>query len=348
MKNFTVAVLKADKNNIRESFSKAIGFLEKDNKNSLNAFYASDYKFIKDNHPQMFEKVKAFISEERLQPLAAWWDCNDKVRVSDEFLARNTLYSQKFFKKNFGKVFRTGYGKKIGNPLSSEILFRSGINCYVEEDSENPDGFYWIDSKNTYRVLGAAAPSVPVKDIDELTGEEATQTLDKYFSEFFATTDDIDAIADIDFSASEDENEIEKALLNCEILDAVNTIKNGKESKIKEINGAWKKLLASDEACAETAKALAKSFEDVTIDKNDIFETSSESTELVALKKCCGSNKYILRIRQTLNVSKKIVVKSRLLDTCFWVDIEPYEIRSFIIEDGTPEECNFIENIDIN
>lgn len=348
MKNFTVAVLKADKNNIRESFSKAIGFLEKDNKNSLNAFYASDYKFIKDNHPQMFEKIKTFIGEERLQPLGAWWNENSEERVSDEFLVRNTLYSQKFFKKNFGKVFLTGYGKKIGNPLASEILFRSRINCYVEENSENPDGFYWIDSKNTYRMLGAAALCVPVKKIDDLSGDEVTVTFDKYFSEFFATTDDIDAIADIDFSASEDESEIEKILLNCEILDAVNTIKNGKESKIKEINRAWKSLLCSDKASAETARTLEKDFENVTIDKNDIFETSSESTELVTLKKCCGCNKYILRIRQTLNVSEKIIVKSRLLDTCFWVDIEPYEIRSFIIEDGTPAECNFIENIDIN
>ena len=55
-----------------------------------------------------------------------------------------------------------------------------------------------------------------------------------------------------------------------------------------------------------------------------------------------------LRIRQTAPVSEKIVVKSKILDACFWVDIEPYEIRSFIIDsEGVAVESNIIENIDI-
>ena len=87
----------------------------------------------------------------------------------------------------------------------------------------------------------------------------------------------------------------------------------------------------------------------IEICANEIFETTSETVELVAFKKCCkNSDKVVIRIRQTADVSEKIVVKSKLLDACFWVDIEPYETRSFLIDsEGVAVESNIIENIDL-
>jgi len=349
MKNYTLAVLKADKNDIQGSFAKAIAFLEKDKKNVLNAFYASDYKFIKKNEPETFEKVKALVEANRLQPLAGWWNDSADEKISDENMARNTLYSQKFFMKNFGKVFRTAYGKKLTNPSAIEILFRSRINCYVEEDAEAKAEFYWLDSKNLNRILGVSTKVLNFKAIDEITTEDEMITLDAYFNEFYNNLEDVDAIANVDFSTSVAENEIEKSLLQSEVLDVVNVIKNGADSKIKDINIAWKSLLSGFPCAGDRAAEIAKDLESVEICATDIFETTSESVELLALKKCCkNSDKIILRIRQTADVREKIVVKSKLLDACFWVDIEPYEIRSFIIDaDGVPVESNIIENIDI-
>lgn len=349
MKNYTLAVLKADKNDIGGSFAKAIAFLEANDKNILNAFYAADYKYIKKNDSATFEKVKAFVEAGRLQPLGAWWNDSADVKISDENMARNTLYSQKFFMKNFGKVFRTGYGKKLTNPLAAEILFRSRINCYIEEDTEAKADFYWLDTKNLNRILGTSTKVLNFKSIDEITSDDEMITFDEYFHAVYNTLDDVDAIADIDYSDSEPETDTEKLLLQCEVLDVVNVIRNGAESKIKKINKAWKALLSGYPCAEEKAKEIAEELEDAEICMTDIFETTSETTELLALKKCCkNSDKVILRIRQTKPVSEKIVVKSRLLDACFWVDIEPYEIRSFIIDaDGVAVESNIIENIDI-
>ncbi len=349
MTNYTLAVMKADKNDIKGSFAKAIAFLEKDEKNVLNAFYAADYKFIKKNDPETFEKVKALIEANRLQPLAGWWNDSTEEKISDEHMARNTLYSQKFFMKNFGKVFRTAYGKKLTNPSAIEVLFRSRINCYVEEDAEANADFYWLDSKNLNRILGVSTKVLNFKSVDEITAEDEMITLDAYFHEFYNNLEDVDAIADVDFSSSVPENEIEKSLLQSEVLDVVNVVKNGADSKIKEINKAWKSLLSGFPCAEERAAEIAKELEGVEICATDVFETTSETAELLALKKCCkNSDKVIMRIRQTADVSEKIVVKSRLLDACFWVDIEPYEIRSFIIDaDGVAVESNIIENIDI-
>ncbi len=349
MKNYTLAVLKADKNNISGSFAKAIAFLEKNEKNVLNAFYASDYKFIKKNEPETFEKAKALIAEGRLQPLAGWWNDSTDEKISDENMARNALYSQKFFMKNFGKVFRTAYGRKLTNPTAIEILFRSRINCYVEEDADAKNAYYWLDSKNLNRILGASAKELNVKSIDEVTDDDTTITLDEYFHMFYNNLDDVDTIADVDFSDSLPESDTEKLLLQCEVLDVVNVVKNGKDSKIKEINKAWKALLSGFPCAKEKAETIAKELEDIQVCPTDIFETSSETAELVTFKKCCkNSDKVIIRIRQTEPVSEKIIVKSRILDACFWVDIEPYEIRSFIIDaDGVAVESNIIENIDI-
>lgn len=349
MKNYTLAVLKADKNNISESFAKAIAFLEKNEKNVLNAFYASDYKYIKKNEPETFEKVKALVAANRLQPLTGWWNDSADEKISDENMARNTLYSQKFFMKNFGKVFRTAYGKKLTNPSGIEILFRSRINCYVEENADAKADFYWLDSKNLNRILGTSTKALNFKSVDEITDEDETITLDEYFHKFYNNLDDVDAIADVDFSDSEAETETEKLLLQCEVLDVVNVVRNGAESKIRDIKCAWKALLSGYPCAEEKAEAIAKELESIDVCPSDIFETTSETVELLALKKCCkNSDKVILRIRQTKPVSEKIVVKSRLLDACFWVDIEPYEIRSFIIDaDGVAVESNIIENIDI-
>lgn len=349
MKNYTFAVLKADKDNLSESFKKAIAFLEKDESNKLNAFYAGDYKSIKKNEPELFEKVKAFIEAEKLQPLGAWWNDSTDEKISLENIARNTLYSQKFFMKNFGRIFRTGYGKKINNPLGIEILFRSKTNCYIEEDVCAKADFYWIDTKNINRILGISTKNLNIKSIDEITAEDETILFDDYINQFYNNLDDVDAIADIDYSDPAAETEIEKLLLTLETADVVNVIKNGVESKIKEINCAWKALISGYPCAQEKAEAIKKEFENVEICANEIFETTSETVELVAFKKCCRkSDKVVIRIRQTADVSEKIVVKSKLLDACFWVDIEPYETRSFIIDaDGVPTESNIIENIDI-
>lgn len=349
MKNYTFAVLKADKDNLSESFKKAIAFLEKDENNKLNAFYAGDYKSIKKNEPELFEKVKAFIEAEKLQPLGAWWNDSTDEKISLENIARNTLYSQKFFMKNFGRIFRTGYGKKINNPLGIEILFRSKTNCYIEEDVCADADFYWLDTKNINRILGISTKNLNIKSIDEITAEDETILFDDYINQFYNNLDDADAIADIDYSDPAAETEIEKLLLTLETADVVNVIKNGAESKIKEINCAWKALISGYPCAQEKAEAIKKELENVEICANEIFETTSETVELVAFKKCCRkSDKVVIRIRQTADVSEKIVVKSKLLDACFWVDIEPYETRSFIIDaDGVPTESNIIENIDI-
>lgn len=349
MKNYTFAVLKADKENISASFKKAFDFLEKDAKNCLNAFYAGDYKSIKKNEPELFEKAKAFVEAGKLQPLGSWWNDSTEEKISLENFARNTLYSQKFFMKNFAKVFRTGYGKKVNNPLAAEILFRSRTNCYVEEDVCAEADFYWLDTKNLNRIMGVSTKKLNIKSIDEISDEDETILFDTYFNEIYSTLDDIDVIADIDYSDPAGETELEKLLLTLETADVINVIKNNAESKIKEINIAWKALLSGYPCAQEKAEAIQKDLENVEICATDIFETTSETTELVAFKKCCkNSDKVIIRIRQTADKSEKIVVKSRILDACFWVDIEPYETRSFIIDsEGVAIESNIIENIDI-
>ena len=350
MRNYTFAVLKADKNNLSESFKKAVAFLEKNENNKLNAFYAGEYKIIKKTEPELFAKVKSFVEANRLQPLGAWWCESTDEKISLENIASNTLYSQKFFTKNFGKFFRTGFGKKINNPLAVEILFRSKINCYIEEDICTDADFYWLDTKNINRILGVSTKKLNIKDVDDVTTEDETILLDDYINQFYNNLDDVDAIAEIDYSDPAAETEADKLLLTLETADVVNVIKNGAESKIKEINCAWKNLLCTCPCSKENSVAeIAKELENVELCATEIFETTSETVELVTLKKCCkNSDKVVIRIRQTADKSEKIVVKSKLLDACFWVDIEPFETRSFIIDsEGVAVESNIIENIDI-
>lgn len=70
---------------------------------------AGYYKWIKLSEPEMFEEIKARVKEGRWAVVGGMWvqpDCNIP---SGEAFCRHFLYSQKFFKENFGAPVKTGY-----------------------------------------------------------------------------------------------------------------------------------------------------------------------------------------------------------------------------------------------
>ena len=87
---------------------------------SACAFY---YKWVKEIDPDMFEEIKERISEGRWGIAGGMWvqpDCNIP---SGESFCRHLLYSQNFFKENFGKTY---IGTDIGfNVLARPMLYGS-------------------------------------------------------------------------------------------------------------------------------------------------------------------------------------------------------------------------------
>ncbi len=100
---------------------------------------AGYYKWIKLTEPEMFDEIKTRVKEGRWAVVGGMWvqpDCNIP---SGEAFCRHFLYSQKFFKENFGNPVKTGYNvDSFGhNGMLPQILKKSGIDNYVYHRPDN-------------------------------------------------------------------------------------------------------------------------------------------------------------------------------------------------------------------
>jgi alpha-mannosidase len=91
------------------------------------------YKFIKEDHPDIYEKIKQRIEEGRWEPEGAMWLEADCKVTSGESLVRQILFGTRFFEKEFGIKNRIlwlpdvfGYSAAL-----PQILKKSDINYFM-------------------------------------------------------------------------------------------------------------------------------------------------------------------------------------------------------------------------
>ncbi len=126
---------------------------------------ASVYQWVEEFAPDMFEEVKQRVQEGRFVIVGGWHvqpDCNSP---GGEGFARQTLYSQRYFKEKFGTTATVGYDvDSFGhNLMLPQILKKSGMDSYIfmrpspKENDLPHDLFDWVSpdgsSVTTYRIL---------------------------------------------------------------------------------------------------------------------------------------------------------------------------------------------------
>ena len=123
---------------------------------------ASYYQWIEQNDPAMFEEIRARVKEGRWVLAGGWWvqpDCNTP---SGESFARQSLYSQRYFREKFGMTAKFGYCvDSFGhNAMLPQILRKSGMNYYVfmrpqwHEKTLPLDTFRWRSADGSEVVAG--------------------------------------------------------------------------------------------------------------------------------------------------------------------------------------------------
>ena len=125
---------------------------------------AAYYKWVEDIDPDMFEEIKQRVEEGRWVPVNGWWvqpDCNIP---SVESFARQSLYSQLYYYKKFGRICNTGYNvDSFGhNGNLPQLIKMGGMSSYVmmrpcpNENPDIPQTFLWegIDGTElpTFRI----------------------------------------------------------------------------------------------------------------------------------------------------------------------------------------------------
>ncbi len=105
---------------------------------------ADYYRWVEENAPDIFEQIRQRVAEGRWVIVGGMWIQPDMNTPSGESLARQLLYSQRYFQDKFGVIARTGYNvDSFGhNAMTPQLLRLAGIENYVwmrPSIIENPD-----------------------------------------------------------------------------------------------------------------------------------------------------------------------------------------------------------------
>jgi len=135
---------------------------------------ASYYKWVEENAPMLFDRIKNHVESGRWELTGGWWiqpDCNVP---SGESFARHALYSQRYFLEKFGLKTRVGYNvDSFGhNGMLPQILRKSGMDYYVfmrpgEHEKELPASAFRWKSPDGSEVLTYRIPFSYNNDLDE-------------------------------------------------------------------------------------------------------------------------------------------------------------------------------------
>lgn len=123
------------------------------------------YKWVEENEPEMFERIRRYVREKRWVIVGGWLlqpDCNTP---SGESFARHALYGQRYFWEKFQTTCTTGYNvDSFGhNSMLPQLLCQSGMDNYV---MMRPQAFelkldtslFWWQGPDGSRVLTYRIP----------------------------------------------------------------------------------------------------------------------------------------------------------------------------------------------
>ena len=124
---------------VKSTFRSALDRMNEFPDYTFTSACASYYKWIKLSEPEMFEEIRQRVKEGRWAVVGGMWvqpDCNIP---SGEAFCRHLLYSQKFFKENFGFNVKTGYNvDSFGhNGMLPQLLKKAGIDNYIYQRPDN-------------------------------------------------------------------------------------------------------------------------------------------------------------------------------------------------------------------
>lgn len=124
---------------VKSTFRSALDRMNEFPDYTFTSACASYYKYIMLSEPEMFEEIQQRVKEGRWAVVGGMWvqpDCNIP---SGEAFCRHMLYSQKFFKENFGFTVKTGYNvDSFGhNGMLPQLLKKSGIDNYIYQRPDN-------------------------------------------------------------------------------------------------------------------------------------------------------------------------------------------------------------------
>jgi len=167
---------------VKATFRSALDRMNETEEFVFTCACACYYQWVEENDPEMFAEIRARVAEGRWAVVGGMWIQPDMNAPSGESLARQLLYSQRYFKEKLGLTVNTGYNvDSFGHNATMPQLFKkAGIDNYIwmrpgiHENPEIPEGPMTWEAPDgsrvqAYRIFGeyTTARNMPEK-IDRL------------------------------------------------------------------------------------------------------------------------------------------------------------------------------------
>jgi alpha-mannosidase len=134
---------------------------------------AQGFQWLKDSYPSLYARTRRAARADRVEAMGGMWVEADLNCAGGEALARQFLYGQHFFQKEFGTRCRVGwlidtFGYSWGMP---QILKESGLDYFVStkptwnDTNTFPFTFFWWEGPDGSRVLTHIPPRTYGDDV---------------------------------------------------------------------------------------------------------------------------------------------------------------------------------------
>lgn len=87
---------------VARTFSNVCSLLEEDPDLTFSASSAQQYRWLKDDYPELFERIRGHVADGRFVPVGGMWVESDTNMPGSEAMARQFIAGKRFFLENFG------------------------------------------------------------------------------------------------------------------------------------------------------------------------------------------------------------------------------------------------------
>ena len=116
---------------------------------------AAVYRFVEKVDPTLFDRIKEYVKQGRLEPIGGMWTEGDTNLSSGEALARSFLFGQRYFQQHFGRIAEVGWLPDNFGHTSQlpQMLKLSGLNYYYFHRCKPYKGTFWWKGPDGSTVL---------------------------------------------------------------------------------------------------------------------------------------------------------------------------------------------------
>ncbi|WP_425387876.1 alpha-mannosidase, partial [Deinococcus pimensis] len=116
----------------RRTFETVLTLMDRFPDFTFNGSSAQVYAWLEEQHPDLFERVRARVLEGRIEPVGGMWVEPDANMLGGESWARQLLYGQRYFREKFGRTSRVAWlPDTFGfTPALPQLLLAAGVTGF--------------------------------------------------------------------------------------------------------------------------------------------------------------------------------------------------------------------------